>query len=108
MADIQMAHANKFRYVISEQKSCILKSRDKSDCTWHMNGIQLKTPSRATHLGIKRDTFSKCGVRDIVSDRVQTARKTEYALMGAGLYGVNGINPTISVHMIKYVVIRRL
>lgn len=57
--DIQMAHANKFRYIISEQKSCILKSRDKSDCTWHMNGIQLNTPSSATHLGIKRDTLSR-------------------------------------------------
>ena len=101
MIDIQMAHANKFRYIISQQKSCMLKFRDKSDCTWHLNGIQLNTPSSATHLRIKRDILSKFGVKYVVSDRVQTARKTVYALMGAGLYGLNGINPTISVHMFK-------
>jgi hypothetical protein len=61
-----------------------------------------------THLGIKRDTLSKFGVKDVVSDRVQTAIKTVYALMGAGLYGLNGINTTISVHMIKCFVIPRL
>jgi hypothetical protein len=79
----------------------MLKFRDKSDCTWHLNGIQLNTPSSATHLRIKRDILSKFGVKYVVSDRVQTARKTVYALMGAGLYGLNGINPTISVHMFK-------
>jgi len=65
-------------------------------------------PSSATHLGTKRDTLSKFGVKDVASDRVQTAIKTVYALMGAGLYGLNGINPTISVHMIKCFVIPRL
>ena len=110
MTHIQMAHANKFRYIICEQKSCILKSRDKSHCTWRMNDIQLNTPSRATHLGIKRDTLSKFGVKDVVSERVQIARKTVYALMGVGLlvYSLNGINPTISVHMIKCFVVPRL
>ena len=54
MIDIQMAHANKFRYIIIEQKSCILKSRDKSNCTWHMNGIQLNTPSSYSFRNKKR------------------------------------------------------
>ena len=69
---------------------------------------QLNTPSSATHLGIRRDILSKFGVKYVVSDRVQTARKTVYALMGARLYGLNEINPTISVHMFKCFVIPRL
>lgn len=108
MIDIQIYHANKFRYVISDQKSCVLKFRDKSDFKWTMNDKELNTPTYATHLGIKRDINSKFGVKEVVPDRIQTARKTVYALMGAGLYGLNGINPMISIHMIKCFVIPRL
>ncbi|CAG2218880.1 unnamed protein product [Mytilus edulis] len=108
MINIQMDHANKFRYSISEQKSCVLKIGDKSEHSWYMNDQKLNTPINATHLGIKRDINSKFGVKEVVPDRIQTARKTVYALMGAGLYGLNGINPKVSVHMIKCFVIPRL
>ena len=108
MLNIQMDHANKHRYIISDQKSCVLKIRDKTQCTWTMNDKNLNMPSNATHLGIKRDTSSKFGVKQVVPDRIQTARKTVYALMGAGLYGMNGINPMVSIHMIKCFVLPRL
>jgi hypothetical protein len=66
-----------------------------------MNDKNLNMPANPTHLGIKRDTSSKFGVKLVVPDRIQTAHKTVYALMGAGLYGMNGINPMVSIHMIK-------
>ena len=65
-------------------------------------------PSNAIPLGIKRDASSKFGVKQVVSERIQTAHKTVYALMGAGLYGMNGINPMASMHMIKCFVLPRL
>jgi hypothetical protein len=65
-------------------------------------------PANASHLGIRRDTSSKFGVKLVVPDRIQTARKTVYALMGAGLHGMNGINPMVSIHMIKCFVLPRL
>ena len=73
-----------------------------------MNGKELNTPTSATDLGIKRDTYSTFGVKEVVSERIQTARKTVYVLIGAGLYGLNGINPIMSIHMIKCFVIHRL
>jgi hypothetical protein len=73
-----------------------------------MNDKNLNMPANATHLGIKRDTSSKFGVKLVVPDRIQTARKTVYALMEAGLYGMNGINPMVSIHMIKCFVLPRL
>ena len=73
-----------------------------------MNDTNLNMPANATHLGIKRDTSSKFGVKLVVPDRIQTARKTVYALMWAGLYGMNGINPMVSIHMIKCFVLPRL
>jgi hypothetical protein len=76
MLNIQMDHANKHRYIISDQKSCVLKIRDKTHCTWTMNDKNLNMPANATHLGIRRDTSSKFGVKLVVPDRIQTARKT--------------------------------
>jgi hypothetical protein len=108
MLNIQMNHANKYRYIISDQKSCVLKIRDKTQFTWTMNDKNLNMPSNATHLGIKRDTSSKFGVKQVVPNRIRTACKTVFALMGAGLYGMNGINPMVSIHMIRCFVLPRL
>jgi hypothetical protein len=46
-----------------------------------------------THLGIKRDNKSKTGTKEVVADRIQIVRRTVYALMGAGLHGLSGLNP---------------
>jgi hypothetical protein len=73
-----------------------------------MNDKNRNMPANASHLGIRRDTSSKFGVKLVVPDRIQTARKTVYALMGAGLHGMNGINPMVSIHMIKCFVLPRL
>jgi hypothetical protein len=45
MLNIQMDHANKHRYIISDQKSCVLKIRDKTQCTWTMNDKNLNMPA---------------------------------------------------------------
>ncbi|CAG2187365.1 SPPL3 [Mytilus edulis] len=88
MLDIQMFHANKQRYIISSQKSCVLQRKSNETHSWNINGQTLKTPDTATHLEIKRDNGSNTGTKEVVPDRVQTARKTVYALMGAGLHGL--------------------
>ncbi|VDI51592.1 Hypothetical predicted protein [Mytilus galloprovincialis] len=54
MIDIQMDHANKFRYTISDQKSCVLKIGDKSEHSWYMNDQKLNTPNNATPLRNKK------------------------------------------------------
>lgn len=108
MINVQSDHANKNRYFISHQKSCVLKMKDNTDHNWSMNGEKLDTPESAIHLGISRDNKSKFGVKDVVPDRIQTARKTVYALMGAGLHGLNGLNPVVSLQLIRCYVTPRL
>ena len=44
----------------------------------------------------------------MTEERISTARKTSYALMGAGLHGLNGLNPKVSIHIIRIYVIPRL
>jgi hypothetical protein len=37
-----------------------------------------------------------------------TARRTVFALMGAGLHGLNGVNPKVAIHLIQIYVMPRL
>ncbi|CAC5414420.1 unnamed protein product [Mytilus coruscus] len=103
-----MFHANKQRYIINSQKSCVLQSKSNGTHSWNINGQVLKAHNTATHLGIKQDNGSKSGSKEVVPYRIQTARITVYALMGAGLHGLNGINPKVSLHLINCYVIPRL
>jgi hypothetical protein len=65
MLDTQMSHANKLRYIISTQKSCVLQCNSKEYHTWNINGQNLERADTATHLGIKRDNKSKTGTKEV-------------------------------------------
>ena len=96
MLNVLSDYANKHRYIISSQKSCNLQYGSKTEHLFTLNGQPLQNVIKATHLGIDHDVNSKYGVKDCVPSRIQTtARKTVYALMGAGLHGLNGLNPKI-------------
>lgn len=108
MLDVQADYANKQRYLLSEQKSTILSFNDGNEHHWSINNKELKTSESAVHLGITRDSKSSTGTKKVVGERIVTARKTVYALMGAGLHGLNGVNPSVSSHLIKIYVLPRL
>jgi hypothetical protein len=48
-----------------------------------------------THIGIQRDSNKST----LVSERIKLARRTLYALMGAGLHGYNGVNPEVGIKL---------
>lgn len=56
------------------------------------------------HLGLARQKYN----RPNIESRTSTARATMYPLMGAGLHGINGINPLISYKLWKTYVIPRM
>ena len=108
MLDIHSHHSNKLRYQISEQKSVILVFNDNDSNTWYLNAKPMSTVSNSSHLGIEGDNQSATGTKMVVKRRIVTARRTVYSLMGAGLYGLNGVNPYVAIHMIQIYVIPRL
>jgi hypothetical protein len=46
--------------------------------------------------------------RHIIGFFLKTARRTVFALMGAGLHGLNGVNPKVGIHLIQIYVMPRL
>ena len=57
-----------------------------------------------THIGIQRDLNKST----LVSERIKLARRTSYALMGAGLHGYNGVNPKVGIKLWNMYVCPRL
>ena len=57
-----------------------------------------------THIGIQRDSNKST----LVSERIKLARRTWYALMGAGLHGYNGVNPEVGIKLWNIYVCPRL
>jgi hypothetical protein len=63
----------------------------------HIGDKQLPIVHKYTHLGIERHVSYTTHVSPLITERVKLARRTVYALMGAGLHGLNGLPPTISL-----------
>ena len=87
-------YANDERYVNGTDKSQVYMvnpNQGDENHKWHLNHYPLNIAEQYNHLGIIRGGSKHSPGQDAV----KKARKTAYALMGAGLHGVNGVNPLI-------------
>ena len=66
----------------------------------------IEESSDEVHLGITRTPDGKASAT--VLNRISAARRATYAMMGAGLHGLNGLNPKTSMLLIKIYIIPRL
>ena len=107
-------YANSHQYNIHPEKSHVIPFNLPSSCQieaikelkpWTINNRNIPVNSQSTHLGIDRTTNSASVTVDA---RLQTARSTLYALLGAGLHGLNGLPIATSVNIYKVYVIPRL
>ncbi|CAG2206286.1 unnamed protein product [Mytilus edulis] len=69
MLNVQADHANKLRYLLSEQKSTILVYNDKLPKSWSLNGKSVTLSESAVHLGIDRNITKNAGVKEVVNKR---------------------------------------
>jgi hypothetical protein len=106
MLDETVIFSQRERYILHPQKSLILPLCKKSPYTywkdfapWSLNGSHIEVVDQLKHLGVERNISAS--KKDIVIQRIQTGRSTTYALMGAGLHGLNGLNPKISWKLIN-------
>jgi exonuclease III len=111
-------YANQERYNIQLAKTSIvpmnMNSSEHIDAIveqqpWSLHGQKVPVSEDFTHVGIQRSASQQPGSIDLaVSERLSIARKTMYALMGAGLHGLNGLPPLVSIHIYKIYILPRL
>ena len=89
-------YANNECYTIHPEKTTIVPFNLKSNSQkaikeikpWTTNSKNIPVEDEMTHLGIRRNNTDQNAV---IEDRLKLARKTLYALAGAGLHGFNGL-----------------
>ena len=64
-----------------------------------LNGSEIDYSQEETHLGIKRTDDGK--PKATITSKITTSRRAAYALMGAGLHGLNGVSPETSTAMVN-------
>ena len=100
--------SSKDRFLINPSKSEIIKfktSRKAGEKVHvHLGTSEISQVRQTIHLGVERNETNTPDTQK----RIQTARKTMYALLGSGMHGKNGISPIITVQMWNTFVIPRL
>ncbi|XP_063436501.1 uncharacterized protein LOC134717932 [Mytilus trossulus] len=93
------------RVKINSKKTEILLINKKSK-EFNLELFNEKISEKLTikHLGIERQDRNSPNV----VNRISTARATMYSLVGAGLHGINGVNPLISYKLWRTFVIPRM
>ncbi len=113
MLDISDHYAASERYNIQPAKSSVTsysRPGSASLCPnlkkWTLGENPLPITQSFTHLGITRFSME---VKDTaIVDKVQTARRAGYALMGSGLHGTNGLPAHVGLKIYKSYVLPRL
>jgi hypothetical protein len=85
------------RISINNKKTELLHynfGRDQNVAPLEINGTPLQESDSAVHLGIRHTPDEKVNITR-VGERITSATKTLYALVGAGMHGRNGLNPVI-------------
>ena len=62
-----------------------------------LNGKVLGMATEYKHIGVTRYSNLKTANKCLIEERIKTAIRTAYALMGAGFHGYNGLNPNMTV-----------
>ena len=90
------------KYNIQATKSCTLTFNCPTPVpSWSITGEVIPIEKSAKHLGLMRsDRMSTT-----LDAKLASGRSALYSLMGAGLHGVNGLNPMVSIHILKIYII---
>ena len=106
MLEDSRGFANQEHYIINPTKSGMLVygNESKPNYDFTMFGKPIKIEQHCTHLGIFKDNKIKVNIEE----KVSLARKTSYALMGAGVHAGNRVTKLLCAYMWPTYVISRL
>lgn len=102
--NIVQDNVNNDLVTINADKSEIVAMTRKPDLTnFQLNGNLIPKQSKTKHLGIVRNNIPSANIED----RVNTGRRTFYALLGPGLFSRRGWSPLVTSKLWKTYVVPR-
>ena len=107
MFNVLDRYAKQHHYKIHPIKTKIIECGKKgNDFEWSLGSNVIPKAEEAIHLGLIRS--AKYEGNKNVDERIKLARRTQYALIGTGLHGTNGLDPVTSYKIYKTYVLPRL
>jgi hypothetical protein len=102
------ANRERFDFNVTKTKTILCNSNltpeeAQTAMPLQLNNKTLNYVKSETHLGLERSATGNAS--ETVTSRIQTGRRVAYALMGAGLHGLNGVSPEVSMTLIKMYVL---
>ena len=86
------AKLDKVNFNASKSDVVIYNCNNSEKSKWEIGNDIIESSSSTVHLGLKREDSNKFDIQP----KIQTARRTMYSLLGAGLHGRRGLNPLTS------------
>jgi hypothetical protein len=101
----------RYEFSSTKTKVMVVNSRVKTNTwdtlsLWEMNGRVLDVTNMETHLGIERMDNGRA--TKAVECNIQKARRASYSLLGAGMYGINGLHVRVNLRLWNCYVLPRL
>ena len=110
MAHTAWRESTEQRYQYSTKKSKMVifnqKQRNKIPSKVEMNNTEIETSTQEPHVGIQRTEDGKANAT--IEERIKSARRANYALMGVGMTTVNTLHPRTSLKLIRSYIIPTL
>ncbi len=110
MLDLSVNYSIENKYSIHPVKSTVIpyikpKQEAATHVHYHLGDKPVNTTQSFSHLGQEWTVGRKT---PNINLRIKLARNTSYALLGAGLHGINGLNPKASNKIITGYIIPKL
>ena len=100
-------NADMYRYIIHPKKTKVMAISSFEDPELYLRSDRVQVTDSLTILGVDYTADPKRQM-ETIHKHVNSARGTAYALMGAGLHGINGLNPKASRNIIQLFVVPKL
>ena len=89
---VNNANQDKVNFNANKSDIIIYNHPNAATSEWDIGNDKIESSNSTTHLGLLRENTNKFDIQP----KIQTARRTMYSLMGAGLHGRRGLNPLTS------------
>ena len=96
------------KYLLQPAKCKVLKSgkqKVQDGNEFILNDTSIDNADTAVHLGITHNCNHRKTIPDHIQENISKARRTMYSLMGTGLHGKNGLNPTTALTLFQIYVL---
>jgi hypothetical protein len=105
LLDEVAAYASEQRYSLNPNKTTLTYFGQKPSGKLYLGNDLIEETTSFCHLGIER---SSLGNTELVNDRITLAQRTVYAMIPAGMYGLDGLSPVTMRKLITAYVIPRM